>query len=313
LENLIEADGGKPERYPLSTRGPTRRRSTILEPETPITNLRVVLDLSNEFVEFISNTGNQRDPSQTIQAFLKDNRQLWETSLVESSERIIYDYFGSLVPSGRGLPPLAVRITDSYQGSWVIEAAVVLLTTAGAAYSFLKSVSEIPSLFDGLRKVKNRLYSAYLKLVNYRASQQVAALVGVPSGNIVTVRQMTVDPRAVLRLSNTAAKSSSTNLTVSISRNALSIENTGKSDLHYVRLGIFKSDSKMYDYVYDQSYMATIDPIPVNQRAVKQLSAFIDEAGNALTLPPGKDTHVACWVSDADNIIVFQFFLESRF
>lgn len=295
---------------------PPRRRGTILETETPITDLKVVLDLTQQVGELLRTTkGQEHQPHEALQAFLRDNRQLWEASLVESAGRLFSEYFASSVGPGSVRPSLAVRITDSYQGSWVIEAAVVLLATASAAHSFLKHVSEIPSIFEGLGKIKDRLQSAYTKLVNHGANQRIAALAGtqMASGNIVAVQQMIVDPRPVLRLSNAPEKRSAVNLAAAISRHALSLDNMSDRDLHYVRLGVFKGDSRMYEYDYAKSYMGTVSCIPANQRAVRQLSFFVDEAGRELALPPGKDTYVACWVSDADNITVFQLFLESGF
>jgi hypothetical protein len=88
-----------------------------------------------------------------------EHRSLWNNILTETAEPIIGGYFRGLGLAETDLP--RVKVYEAFPGSWIIEAAVIMVTSVGTAYILLKGVSELPKIAEGLTEVKQRLKTEF--------------------------------------------------------------------------------------------------------------------------------------------------------
>lgn len=244
--------------------------------------------------------------------FFSEFRGTWEQILISSSEPIIHDYFLGLGLEKEKLPH--VKVFESYHGTWIIDAALLMFTSIGTAYKILKDISELPKIADGLTELKDRLRKEF----SHKASEEVYKhfksasdqykLPPPPVKPIYT--DIAIDARPLLSLTPSIMKSHKVHLNAAISRDAFTLENLGQDMMRDIRIGIFKSYSQRNQWSYADSYMGTIDILSSHQTITKDITDFRNSKGEPLDLSDSSPLHIDCWVQDSHGIYLFMFYLE---
>jgi hypothetical protein len=134
--------------------------------------------------------------------FLSEYGTKWDKAFVESVGPIIHSYFGKLGLPEDNLPH--VKIYESYPGSWVMEAAVVMFASIGTAYTILKGASELPQIADGLTELKDRLKNEFTRKADNEAKKYIDSQVkelkiSKPPKKLIDC-DFTIDARPLLSL-----------------------------------------------------------------------------------------------------------------
>jgi len=244
--------------------------------------------------------------------FFPEYRGIWNEIMVSSIEPIINDYFLDLGLPKDKLPK--VKIYESYHGSWIIDAALIMSGGIGATYLILKGISELPKIADGLMELKERLKIAFSgKASNTAASflnnqSKQFNLPAPPKNPIIT--DFIIDARPLTSLSPSIMKSHKIHLNVAISKESLTIENLGEDVMRDIQIGIFKSYSQKNQWQYADSYKGTISIISSKQTIMKEISDFRDSQGQELNLIDNSPLYIDTWVQDSHGIYLFMFLLE---
>lgn len=291
-----------------------------MEKETVLAKIRVSMGFSDITINWLKRieSYNFLFAVEVDTSFFSENRNLWEEILVSSSESIIHDYFLKLGLPKEKLP--SVKVYESYSGSWIIEAALIMSATIGSAYAILKGISELPKIADGLTELKDRLKKEFsreasekayrnLKFYSYRYKIPPHKIPPPPSKQIIFA-DLILDVRPLLSLSPSIMKSHKIHINVAISRNAFTLENLGQETMRDIRIGIFKSFSKIDAWSYADSYMGIIDILSPQQTITKDIADFRNSKGQPLDLSNSSPLYVDCWVQDTHGIYLFMFYLE---
>ena len=247
-------------------------------------------------------------------AYLSEMRGRWVDALKTTVNPQVHSFFLELgVPQDR-LPYL--KVYESYPGSWIIDAAIVMAASMGTAYTILKSVSELPQIADGLTELKDRLKEEFKKITNKFIREDIFEIVDrqhlppPPSDNFIDC-DFTIDARPLLSLTPSEMKSHKIHLNVAISRDALTIENLGDEPMKNIRIGIFKSSTQRNQWAYADSYTGIINILSPGQTITKDTSEFRSLSGKELDLSEPHPLHVDCWIQDEHGIYLFLFYLEN--
>jgi len=244
--------------------------------------------------------------------FFSEFRGIWKEILVDSSEPLVQGYFRELGIPENKLPK--IRVYESYPGSWIIDAAIVMTGSMGAVYAVLKAVSELPKIADGLTELKNRLKKAFTKKANEAVNEQLKSsssrynFLPPPAQPLST--DFVIDARPLLSLIPSIMKSHKIHLNVAISRNFFSLENLGNDIMRDIQIGIFKSRTPKHEWKYYESYMGKVDILSPHQTITKDIGNFKNSMGECLDLSDNVTLHVDCWVQDSHGIYLFMFYLE---
>jgi len=245
--------------------------------------------------------------------FFSEFRGSWEKILVSSSETIIHDYFLELGLPKEKLP--RVKVYESYSGSWIMEAALIMFASIGTAYTILKGISELPKIADGLTELKDRLKKEFSRKASKKVYEHIKSSanqykIPPPPSKQIIYTDFVLDARPLLSLSPSIMKSHKVHLNVAISRDAFTLENLGQDTMRDIRIGIFKSFSQKNQWSYADSYMGTIDILSSQQTITKDIANFRNSKGQPLDLSDSSPLHVDCWVQDTHGIYLFMFYLE---
>ncbi len=244
--------------------------------------------------------------------YFSEFRSRWEKSLIESCEPIVYKYFTKFDLPQDKLPRIVVY--ESYPGSWIMEAAIIMFASVGTAYTILKGVSELPKIADGLTELKDRLQKEFSELTNrhitedFKSSVKKHDIPPPPHDPIVT--DFVIDARPLLALTPSAMKSHKIHLSVAISRDAFTLENLGDEAIRNVQIGLFKSDSHRNQWSYADAFTGSISILSPHQTITKDISDFRHTSGSILNLDDDHPLHIDCWVQDTHGIYLFMFYLE---
>jgi hypothetical protein len=77
-----------------------------------------------------------------------------------------------------------------------------------------------------------------------------------------------------------------------------------------IRIGLFKSDQRLNQWSYSDSYMGHFSVLSPQQTISKSVNEFAATSGRKLSLQEDQDLYVDCWVQDSHGIYLFNFFLE---
>lgn len=252
---------------------------------------------------FVRNKGN---------SFLGEFGGTWKRTLISSAEPIIHSYFLELGLSKKKLP--RVKVYESYPGSWIMDAALVMFGSVGSVYIILKGLSELPRIADGLIELKDRLKKVFSNKASEKVNENLISaasqyeLPPPPSKPIDT--DLVLDARPLLSLRPSAMKSHKIHITVAVSRDAFTLENLGQDTMRNIGIGIFKSSSRKNQWNYGDSCMGLIDILSSQQTITKAIADFRNSSGDALDLSDSSPLHVDCWVQDTHGIYLFMFYLE---
>jgi len=245
------------------------------------------------------------------QMFFQEFSQSWNHIFVESCESDIRDYFKQLGVPEQYLPK--VKISETYTGSWYIEAVLTMSGTVGTIYVILKGISELPKIADGLSDLKNRIKKKFAKKANETVSARIAQgeqkQLPPPPSNAVNT-DFVIDARPLTALAAEPLHSHKIHLSVAVSRHTFTLENLNSEPLQNVQIGIFKSDTQRNQWSYADSYGGTIPFLSGCQTIVRDVSEFKHTSQGDLDLSGTKPIHVDCWVQDQHGIYLFMFYLD---
>ena len=288
-----------------------------MEKETILAKIRATMSFSEETLEWLE--GLPRIDGVEVwfkreggTLFFSEFRRNWEEILVDSSEPLVQEYFRELGIPENKLP--RIRVYESYSGSWIIDAAIVMAGSMGSVYAVLKAVSELPKIADGLTELKDRLKRTFSKKANkavheHLKSQSTRYHFPPPPTNPLST-DFVIDARPLLSLTPSIMKSHKIHLNAAISRDSFSLENLSDDIMRDIRIGIFKSKTPRHEWKYYESYMGKIDILSPHQTITKDISDFKNSKGEPLDLSDNTPLHVDCWVQDSHGIYLFMFYLE---
>jgi len=289
-----------------------------MEKTTVLARIRLTMDLSQETIAWLQNYPQSWIAREQGSAFLSEFGGTWTESIIPVLNQEVQEYFARLdIP--RDFMPFVQR-GETYRGSWVMEAAVVMASTVGTAYTILKGASELPKIADGLTDLKGRMLKKIKPLLDRRVSETLSQQVSnaihplqlsSPPKN-PTIMDLVIDARPLRSLTPAKLKHHKIHLSVGISRETFTLENLGEDTLHDVQIGLFKSESQQHYWNYQESYMGHFPIASGRQTIAKELDEFKDQYGSKFDLSDGKAVHVDCWISDSHGIYLFHFYLEKE-
>lgn len=288
-----------------------------MEKETILAKIRATMSFSEETFAWLENLPriDREDvwfKREGGALFFSEFRGTWKEILVGSSEPLVQGYFRELGIPKNKLPK--IRVYESYSGSWIIDAAIVMKGSMGAAYAVLKAVSELPKIFDGLTELKNRLRKAFTKKANEAVTEQLKSSSArynfPPPPTKPLSTDFVIDARPLLSLTPSIMKSHKIHLNAAISRDSFSLENLGNDIMRDIQIGIFKSRTPKHEWKYYESYMGKVDILSPHQTITKNIADFKNSKGETLDLSDNIPLHVDCWVQDSHGIYLFMFYLE---
>mgnify|MGYP005856600077 CR=1 FL=1 len=303
-----------------------------MQKTTVLANLRFTIEFTGQTLEWFGNFPNAWFAREGGANFLSEFGGTWKDAIVPVVESEIREYF-----SGLGLPQdhlPYIQQGETYRGSWIFDAAVVMAGTVGTAYTVLKAVSELPEIADGLTQLKDRILKKLKPRVNREVSEKIYKVaqdaipqresppalathpehpraVPPPPTSLVII-DLVIDARPLRSLTPAVFKSHKIHLSVAVSRDSFTLENLGDDPLRDVRIGLFRTRTERHQWAYQDSYMGNFPLVSSRQTVAKNLGEFIDRAGNRFDLSDGDEVYVDCWVEDSHGIYLFRFFLEKE-
>ena len=285
-----------------------------MEKETVLAKIRVTMSFSEATLVWLEDIQNSdiwfaRDGGSP---YFSEYHGSYERILVNSSEHIIHSYFLELGLPDEKLPH--VKVYESYSGSLIIEAALIMIASMGTTYTILKSISELPKIADGLTELKDRLKKDFSCKASEKVNENLKSaanqhkLLPPPSKPIDV--DFIIDARPISSLTPSIMKSHEVNLNVAISRNAFTLENLRQNIMRDIKIGIFKGHSQRNQWSYADSYMGTIDIISSQQTITKEIADFRNSQDVSLDFSDNSPLHIDCWVQDSHGIYLFMFYLE---
>lgn|GEM_PF-1562903 len=244
--------------------------------------------------------------------FFSEFHRTWEETLIDSSQPIIQEYFHQIGISENNLPK--IKIYESYSGSWIIEAAIVMVGSIGTVYAILKGISELPEISDGLTDLKSRLKKQFTKKANEAVNERLKSSSShynfspPPTNPLYT--DFVIDARPLLSITPSLMKSHKIHLNAAISRDFFSIENLGDDIMRDIQIGIFKTTTPKSEWKFYESYMGKIDILSPHQTIAKDIGDFKNSKGEQLNLSEKMPLHTDCWIQDSHGIYLFMFYLD---
>jgi hypothetical protein len=279
--------------------------------ETIIAKLRGKLDFTEEAQAWLQ----QQDvwfAREGGQAFFSEMRGSFSHAFAEISQKEIDDYFRQFELPLDQRPH--VQILETYQGSLIMEAALIMAGGMGSVYAAIKGISELPKLADGLEDIKKRIQKRFQKQADQTASQVLASPHNVPYSATppphLLRADLTIDARPLRSLQPDVAKAHKIHLSIAISRSGLVLENLSDEPMRDVRIGIFSSPTRRNQWSFTDSFSGLVSLLSPRQTISKLVEEFRDGSGNRLELDSADPAYVDCWVQDEHGIYLFNFYLE---
>jgi len=299
-----------------------------MDKTTVLARLRYTIEFSGEMLNWLGNFPDAWFAREGGNSFLSEFGNTWKETFDEVAGTEIRDYFIRLGIPQEYLP--FIQHGETYRGSWILDATVVMIGTVGTAYTVLKGVSELPEIADGLTDLKGRIITKLKPRVNRKVSEAIYQVAEntvkqresrplreggrvVPQPPASPVRMdFVIDARPLRSLTPAALKSHKIHLSVAVSRDSFVLENLGDDPLRDVQIGLFRTRTERHQWAYQDSYMGNFSLVSSRQTIAKNLGEFQDRSGNRFDLSDGEEVYVDCWVSDSHGIYLFRFFLEKE-
>lgn len=300
-----------------------------MEKSTVLARLRLTIRFRQEAIGWLNQFSNYWFASDGGNAFFSEFGFNWEEIFKTVVDSEIRDYFSQMGVPNHNLP--FIQLGDTYRGSWIMDAAVVMMGTAGTVYGVLKTTSELPEIADGLSELKSRILKKLNPKINdkvHKKLYEVSEASVLQNGNVVeqdvetpifpappespVIVDMSIDDRPLRALTPGILKSHKIHLSVAVSRDAFVLENLGEEPLQDVQIGLFSSNTERHQWSYGDSYMGNVPLLSAHQTTHKNLAEFRDSKKGNLYISDGTDTYIDCWISDSHGIYLFRFFLEAE-
>jgi hypothetical protein len=294
-----------------------------MEKTTVLFRLRFTIEFSREMLVWLNNFPDAWFSRDGGTAFLREFGGTWRNTFDRVVNQETHNYFGRLGLSDEYMP--FIQHGETYVGSWVMEAAVVMRGTMGRAYNALRGISDLSYIAEGFTSLKSQMLQKLDMEINQEVRNTLYEIAQNPNAiGMATVPQqlppppkavvtdLIVDARPLRALTPAAMKSHKIHLSVAISRDSFTLENLGDEPLRDVQIGLFKTATERNQWNYAESYMGNFTLVSNQQTIAKNLGEFLDQFGNRFDLSDGQAVYVDCWVSDSHGIYIFRFFLERK-
>lgn len=294
-----------------------------MEKETVIIRLRASIDFGQETMSWLNSVAKSADQQKNDNGiwfareggkyFLSEFQGTWRQALTEEADQTIQDYFLELGFDERFLPK--TKITETYSGSWVMEAAVTIASSIGGTYALIKGVSEIPDMIEGLTKLKDSIAKKFHRRVDEKATdllteQAKRNSLPPPPHHVMHMKDFVLDARPLASLRPSAMKSHAIHLQAAVSQDAFSLENLGNETINDIQIGLFVGKNRRHNWSYADAYTSNVGVLSPKQTISKDIRDFMHTTDKLrITDLP---VHVDCWVQDAYGIYLFNFYLDEE-
>ena len=292
-----------------------------MEATTVLFRLRYTVALTREALAWLNNFQGAWFSEKEGDGFLREFGGTWSRTFESVLNEEVRKYFRRLDLSDEYMP--FIQRGETYSGSWVMEASVVMRGTMGKAYNALRKVSDLSGVAEGFVSLKDEI----IRKLDLQTNDEVARTLTQVASNIPSrpatiappshppshpaLIDLVIDARPLTSLAPAAMKSHRVHLAVAISRDTFTLENLGDESLRDVRIGLFRSPIEQNKWNYGDSYMGSFPLVSGHQTIAKNLSDFRDISQREFDLSDGQPVYVDCWVSDSHGIYLFHFFLET--
>lgn len=281
-----------------------------MENETVLARLNAVLEFTDQGKEWLSAHPDLWFAREGGNLFWGEFRGRWNTIFVEALEPAFKDYFWEIGVPEEQVPE--VRVVETYPGSWVIDAVLLMGGSIGTVYAVLKGVSELPKIAEGIEQVREwarrDLEKTFESSVRSQVQQSSNQQLALPPKLVNTT--FTIDARPVQALQPDKALDHQIHLSVGMSRSGFTLENLGDEPMRDVRIGIFRSLGQRSQWSFADAYSAGISLLSGKQTISKPINGFCHHGGNTLDLSDPNPLYVDCWIQDQTGIYLFNFYLE---
>ncbi|HRJ41395.1 MAG TPA: hypothetical protein PL105_05935 [Caldilineaceae bacterium] len=303
-----------------------------MEKTTVIATCRYTVDFTHEAKTWFRKMSNYDFwfAKEEGNVFLNEFGGTWRSKIQEVLDDEIRRFCVDLGMSHDELP--FIGHVDSYRGSWIMEAAIVMFGAAASAYVMLQQVApngNIVAIADGLNNIGTRIEDRLDSVINKEVSEGLYGIVNqtiqdrerysapssplrsdppMPSRLVRT--NLVIDTRPMRGLTPALLKAHKVHLSVSVSRQSFTLENLGSEPMRNVQIGLFRSGRKRTYLSFSESYMAMCAIVTEGQSVAMRHEEFLDQSKNRFSLEDGSPAYVDCWVQDNSGIYLFQFFLE---
>lgn len=294
-----------------------------MEKETVIIRLRASIDFEQETISWLHHVSKIADEQKRDneiwfareggKLFFSEFQSIWRQELTEEVDQSIQGYFVDLGFDKRFLPK--TKITETYPGSWVMEAAVTIASSIGGTYALIKGVSEIPEMIEGLTKLKDIIAKRFLRRIDEKAAgllteQAKHNNLPSPPHHVIHMNDFVLDARPLASLKPSEMKSHAIHLQAAVSQDSFSLENLGDETISDIQIGLFVGKSRRNNWSYADAYTSNLSILSPKQTIGKDIGDFIHTTDKLrITDLP---VHVDCWIQDAYGIYLFNFYLDEN-
>lgn len=294
-----------------------------MEKETVILRLRASIDFEQETMAWLNRAAKNADDQNNENGlwfareggkyFLSEFQGSWRQALTEETDQSVQNYFLELGFDERFLPK--TKITETYSGSWVMEAAVTIASSIGGTYTLIKGVSEIPDMIEGLTKLKDTIAKKFHRRVDDKATELLIEQakrnsLPPPPHHVMHMKDFVLDARPLASLKPEEMKSHAIHLQAAVSQYAFSLENLGNDTISDIQIGLFVGKSRRHSWSYADAYASNVSILSPKQTISKDIGDFMHSTDKLkITDLP---VHVDCWVQDAFGIYLFNFYLDEE-
>lgn len=296
-----------------------------MERETVIANVRSHLDFTEAAQTWL---GVEAATTWVADGdlFLQEFGGQWLEIFAETLQHEVHEYFHSVGLRGDLQPQ--VRIGDSYRGSFIIDAYIVIATGIPAAYTLLKGVSELPQIADGLENLKTRVAKEYEAKSSRFAVERIAdalrharqgpnrlAAPTAPSRipappQPLLASSLVIDARPLRNLKPEEPVSHRVHLAVAATHDVLTVENLSEEALQQLRIGLFVGNSPRAQWAFAEAFTGSVTRLGARQMLSKDLADFRNASGKRFQMGSNRDQYLDCWVQDEHGIYLFNFVLH---
>ncbi|MEK6284672.1 MAG: hypothetical protein AABO57_02920 [Acidobacteriota bacterium] len=136
--------------------------------------LKFKIELNQETLTWLNNFPDAWFSRDGGNAFLRENGGIWTATFDNVVNHEVRAYFGGLGLSDDYMP--FIQHGDTYLGSWVMDAAIVMRGTMGRAYTALSTIGDLSRIAEGVTGLKSRMLQRLSLEINDRVRDTISWL-----------------------------------------------------------------------------------------------------------------------------------------
>jgi hypothetical protein len=295
--------------------------------QTTLVNIRSSIRPSKQLHSFINELYNDseecpwfcaKDGNEFFfrqQGFFSEFQSVWNKCLLESCQPSFDEFFQGIKWDKDVIGYPRIEILETYEGSWIIEAALIVATTASTTYHVLKGLSEIPDIVEGIQKLKEMLSKKFNKNINCKATDIIARCIDgkgtINSSNVpIMDTDIIIDARPLLALSPVDLCEHTIHIKVSVTSSGIVVENLSDDVMKNLHIGLFNNQTERHNWYFRDAYIKHIVSLSGHQTIAIDFTDFIRD-GEVFVISEFYD-RLDCWVQDNTGIYLFNFILPNK-